>query len=902
MASPDASLFEELEVLAAEQAQQDAQSDIRHHPGPRLPKEPQQWGLGCGKARGVAGGAAGGRPRRSARGTSGSSSSSTATGGGGGGDYFPHSAAPGATLPCDPRALGTQRQFINSDVCASCELPGSLLCCEGCPDSFHLECLDPPLHAVPEGDWYCRQCVRRLVMLADEHPGGLLDHLTPRAFTLPSNLLPPFGFQDPQLAVAARHMPPPHNDLHCSRCKRDGLLLPFDPSLPLDPLDPIPMSARLLGCTKCLKSYHPACLDPPLLRFPVQAEWVCPKHGFPPDSHPDVIAQTTPHILPKQSFVLQFDPHGVHANSVNRRSRSAPQPSPSFSSSSTSSAFHSPDTVASSSTATPLAVDLHPSHRLRPQNHAPDLPVSNPSPVPLQELRSLRQSLLTEALHGTASSLDIRAADVNLAVLPSLSPLLVQFLAWQRLNEISRDIQQEALRLGLHRPSEPLSCDFMRYGPQQPVVQTNTDTFTAILRRAVSQGHTLAGKPLSSATTSSATTSSATTSTTSTIASSSNPVVSTTQQTSASAVPTASSSPLSSSAGSDPLALGQMSRSRNLRAKPPPLFESLASQRPRRVVKKTYPDESPPEEKPAKRVRRAPVKIADKPLPPAPASASASPLAFPLPPTAALPSSNNSPHSSSISTAESILFDLAPNVGRHGGSHHGAKDGGLSGPVGGTNCSLTSTGISGTTGATVDVLDATLSPSRPDGSTRKTGLPRVAATEDWLGTPGWCSLIPHFQELIFPLPERYPITHHQRQIAKKFPTRKSRLGSILFRLISYEKELAYECNPKMCSRGPELVYFIGRRTIANQLHMNLEAFGDEIRTVSHFHAMIWTTDLEKPVREQVFHLSIVGRNGTRVNGTLHPPESTVLLKSGDYLMFGRITFQFLLNDQYSNLQ
>ena len=46
----------------------------------------------------------------------------------------------------------------NDSTCAICEGDGELLCCDSCPSAYHLECLDPPLSAVPAGSWYCPRC------------------------------------------------------------------------------------------------------------------------------------------------------------------------------------------------------------------------------------------------------------------------------------------------------------------------------------------------------------------------------------------------------------------------------------------------------------------------------------------------------------------------------------------------------------------------------------------------------------------------------------------------------------------------------------------------------------------------------------------------------------------------
>ncbi|KAK9828698.1 hypothetical protein WJX72_001585 [[Myrmecia] bisecta] len=54
---------------------------------------------------------------------------------------------------------------LNDECCTACgssEDYDSLLCCEICPCVYHLHCLDPPLLAVPKGDWFCPRCTRLL--------------------------------------------------------------------------------------------------------------------------------------------------------------------------------------------------------------------------------------------------------------------------------------------------------------------------------------------------------------------------------------------------------------------------------------------------------------------------------------------------------------------------------------------------------------------------------------------------------------------------------------------------------------------------------------------------------------------------------------------------------------------
>ncbi|PFH46297.1 hypothetical protein AMATHDRAFT_51137 [Amanita thiersii Skay4041] len=52
-------------------------------------------------------------------------------------------------------------------VCVGCEMDhGDPLECDKCDSPWHLECLDPPLDAVPDGEWFCPDCV--------EEPGAAI--------------------------------------------------------------------------------------------------------------------------------------------------------------------------------------------------------------------------------------------------------------------------------------------------------------------------------------------------------------------------------------------------------------------------------------------------------------------------------------------------------------------------------------------------------------------------------------------------------------------------------------------------------------------------------------------------------------------------------------------------------
>ena len=47
----------------------------------------------------------------------------------------------------------------HAEKCTLCEEGGNLLLCDGCPRSFHPDCLDLPEDGLPEGEWLCAVCM-----------------------------------------------------------------------------------------------------------------------------------------------------------------------------------------------------------------------------------------------------------------------------------------------------------------------------------------------------------------------------------------------------------------------------------------------------------------------------------------------------------------------------------------------------------------------------------------------------------------------------------------------------------------------------------------------------------------------------------------------------------------------
>jgi hypothetical protein len=47
---------------------------------------------------------------------------------------------------------------VHAEFCTWCKDGGELICCEKCPQSYHIECLNPPLAKTPASAWWCPRC------------------------------------------------------------------------------------------------------------------------------------------------------------------------------------------------------------------------------------------------------------------------------------------------------------------------------------------------------------------------------------------------------------------------------------------------------------------------------------------------------------------------------------------------------------------------------------------------------------------------------------------------------------------------------------------------------------------------------------------------------------------------
>ncbi|KAK5265216.1 hypothetical protein LTR99_006315 [Exophiala xenobiotica] len=193
-------------------------------------------------------------------------------------------------------------ELDNDEYCASCGGEGKLLCCDGCTNSFHHACLEPPLDADQEvdGEWFCPRCVAKRSRSTTK-PTGLLgslirrvDDTIPKAFALPHDVREYFEgvktgeegeYEDvglPRTQNNAVKMnragfieEPNYKE---TRDSKGNLILCYSCGHTSNGRDIIP-------CDFCPAKWHLDCLDPPLAVPPRRradwkptSSWRCPLH------------------------------------------------------------------------------------------------------------------------------------------------------------------------------------------------------------------------------------------------------------------------------------------------------------------------------------------------------------------------------------------------------------------------------------------------------------------------------------------------------------------------------------------------------------------------------------------------------------------------------------------------
>lgn len=59
--------------------------------------------------------------------------------------------------------VGEMEDDHHMEFCRVCKDGGELLCCDSCPSSYHIHCLNPPLPEIPNGEWICPRCTVKII-------------------------------------------------------------------------------------------------------------------------------------------------------------------------------------------------------------------------------------------------------------------------------------------------------------------------------------------------------------------------------------------------------------------------------------------------------------------------------------------------------------------------------------------------------------------------------------------------------------------------------------------------------------------------------------------------------------------------------------------------------------------
>ncbi|ETN39591.1 uncharacterized protein HMPREF1541_05817 [Cyphellophora europaea CBS 101466] len=192
-------------------------------------------------------------------------------------------------------------QEDNDEFCASCGGEGKLLCCDGCTNSFHHACLEPPLDPEEEviGEWFCPQCQAKRTKDEGDSKAMFgkalrsLDHVIPRAFILPDGIRDYFeGVRTGEEGEYAEFGQPRINNP--PKMNRAGFIEEPNYKEPRDAKGKLNIckgcglgtnGKDLVPCDYCDAKWHLDCVNPPLAIPPRRragdkpnASWRCPLH------------------------------------------------------------------------------------------------------------------------------------------------------------------------------------------------------------------------------------------------------------------------------------------------------------------------------------------------------------------------------------------------------------------------------------------------------------------------------------------------------------------------------------------------------------------------------------------------------------------------------------------------
>ncbi|KAK7404182.1 hypothetical protein QQX98_010024 [Neonectria punicea] len=204
----------------------------------------------------------------------------------------------GGTAAGLPRTLGEppavngaskEQASDNDEDCSACGAAGDVVCCDGCPRSFHFECVGMVQSESLPDEWFCNECLfKRHPSRVPVHKGVFANALNnleksiPRAFSLPKRLQARFdGVKagadgDYEEATTAKTVKKKNGyeevpDFFKQREDGQAVICHGCQKSATD-------VRAIVSCSICPLHWHLDCLDPPLAVPPVPKTWRCPTH------------------------------------------------------------------------------------------------------------------------------------------------------------------------------------------------------------------------------------------------------------------------------------------------------------------------------------------------------------------------------------------------------------------------------------------------------------------------------------------------------------------------------------------------------------------------------------------------------------------------------------------------
>jgi len=202
-----------------------------------------------------------------------------------------------------------QKEDDNDEHCRACSGPHEspdheLACCDGCTNSFHTDCLEPPVTnaAALPNPWYCPECEPRPHGSATRSTslvGGLIDHVNDmysRAYTLPADIRNYFeNVKTGEEGEYIEDQPPPTNRKGQPKMDNNGARKAPDYKAIFDAKNKLRTCFKcgqgtdgkreIIPCDYCNNEWHLDCLSPPAATIPKRfnqageaPNWRCPHH------------------------------------------------------------------------------------------------------------------------------------------------------------------------------------------------------------------------------------------------------------------------------------------------------------------------------------------------------------------------------------------------------------------------------------------------------------------------------------------------------------------------------------------------------------------------------------------------------------------------------------------------